>query len=109
MSSSGGSSPPSQCSRQAWTSRGHRVAADQGEGLGGHGELQHGNLLYQSTMRVPLVVIGPAVRPAVSDVPVSVRRVYHTVLDPAGVDSADSLRGSDAEIVLGEAMKPFLS
>ena len=35
------------------------VAADHGEGLGDHGELQHGNLLYQSTMHVPLVVVGP--------------------------------------------------
>ena len=34
------------------------VAADHGEGLGDHGETQHGNLLYQSTMHVPLVMVG---------------------------------------------------
>ena len=30
---------------------------DHGEGLGDHGELEHGNLLYQATMRVPLVLV----------------------------------------------------
>jgi tetratricopeptide (TPR) repeat protein len=84
------------------------VAADHGEGLGEHGEMQHGSLLYQSTMQVPLVVVGPGVAAGASDVPVSARRIFHTVLDWAGIDSALSLRGPAEEIVLGEAMKPFL-
>ena len=88
------------------------VAADHGEGLGDHGEAQHGNLLYQSTMRVPLVIAGPGVSAGVSDVPVSTRRIYHTVLDWAGLAPADSLRSASGasapEVVLGEAMKPFL-
>ncbi|HVS33545.1 MAG TPA: sulfatase-like hydrolase/transferase, partial [Thermoanaerobaculia bacterium] len=33
------------------------VLSDHGEGLGEHGEEQHGNLLYQSTMHVPLVLV----------------------------------------------------
>ena len=37
------------------------VVADHGEGLGDHGESQHGNLLYQSTMHVPLIVMAPGV------------------------------------------------
>ena len=37
------------------------VVGDHGEGLGDHGEAQHGNLIYQSTMRVPLLVVGPGV------------------------------------------------
>ncbi len=32
------------------------VVADHGEGLGDHGEAQHGTLAYQSTMHVPLVL-----------------------------------------------------
>jgi choline-sulfatase len=97
------------------------IASDHGEGLGDHGESQHGNLAYQSTMRVPLVIAGPGVTAGASDAPVSIRRIYHTVLDWAGLGTADSLR-SDAgttefvlgearttEVVLGEAMKPFLS
>lgn len=103
--------------RRVSTPRGIIVVSDHGEGLGEHGELQHGNLLYQSTMHVPLVVVGPGVAAGVSDAAVSTRRVYHTILDWAGLGAADSLRagapaaGSPAgatDIVLGEAMKPFL-
>ena len=34
------------------------VVGDHGEGLGEHGEAQHGNLLYQATMHVPLLLLG---------------------------------------------------
>jgi arylsulfatase A-like enzyme/tetratricopeptide (TPR) repeat protein len=84
------------------------IVGDHGEGLGDHGESQHGNLLYESTMRVPLVVAGPGVAAGVTDTPVSIRRVYHTVLDWAGLGSADSLRLDSPDVVLGEAMKPYL-
>jgi choline-sulfatase len=84
------------------------VVADHGEGLGDHGEPQHGHLLYQSTMHVPLVIVGPGVDPGTTDAPVSTRRVFHTLLDWAGVDAANSLRAPSQDIVLGEAMKPFL-
>lgn len=84
------------------------VVADHGEGLGDHGELQHGNLLYQSTMHVPLVLSGPGITPGVHDAPVSTRRVFHTLLDWAGLSSEQSLRGASSEVVAGEAMIPFL-
>ena len=70
------------------------VVGDHGEGLGDHGESQHGNLVYQATMRVPLLLVGPGVAPGVSDTPVSTRRVFHTILDWAGLGEADSLRGA---------------
>ena len=85
------------------------VSGDHGEGLGEHGEAQHGILLYQPTMHVPLVLTAPGLMAGVSDTPVSTRRIFHTVLDLAGVDAANSLRGEQDEVVLGEAMKPFLS
>jgi len=85
------------------------VVGDHGEGLGDHGESQHGNLVYQATMHVPLVLVGPGVARGVSDSPVSIRRVFHTVLDWAGLGGVDSLRAEGPEVVLGEAMKPFLS
>ena len=46
----------------------------------------------------------------VDDTPVSTRRIFHTLLDWAGVDAATACdRPTTAqEIVLGEAMKPFL-
>ena len=84
------------------------IVGDHGEGLGDHGESQHGNLLYQSTMHVPLVVAGPGVTAGTVETPVSIRRVYHTVLDFAGLGAADSLRGESTDVVLGESMKPFL-
>ncbi len=37
------------------------LTADHGEGLGDHGEPTHGLYIYDSTMRVPLVVTGPGV------------------------------------------------
>ena len=35
------------------------VAADHGEALGEHGELTHGLLLYEPTLRVPVILRGP--------------------------------------------------
>ena len=88
------------------------IVADHGEGLGDHGESQHGNLLYQSTMHVPMLLVAPGISPGAVDTPVSTRRVFHTLLDLAGVDAANSLvrsnHESPGETVLGEAMKPFL-
>jgi arylsulfatase A-like enzyme/Flp pilus assembly protein TadD len=85
------------------------AVGDHGEGLGEHGESQHGELLYQATMHVPLLLVGPGVAPGVSDTPVSARRVFHTILDWAGLGAAESLRASKPEVVLGEAMKPYLA
>jgi choline-sulfatase len=85
------------------------VAGDHGEGLGEHGEYLHGNLLYQSTMHVPFVVVGPGVRPGVQDSPVSTRRVFHTILGMAGLGAQGSLLSTPGEVVLGEAMRPFLA
>jgi arylsulfatase A-like enzyme len=85
------------------------AVGDHGEGLGEHGESQHGNLLYQATLRVPLVLVGPGLEPGVGEAPVSTRRVFHTVLDWAGLGAAESLRTPGSEIVLAEAMRPFLA
>lgn len=84
------------------------IAGDHGEGLGEHGEAQHGNLLYQSTMHVPLVIEGPGFPAGATDAPVSTRRIFHTILDWAGLDATHTLRGTHEGVVLGEAMKPFL-
>src|SRR5690606_21997815 len=73
-----------------------------------HGEATHGNLLYQSTMHVPMVVVGPDVLPGSVDEPVSTRRIFHTLLDFAGLGTEHSLRTVSTEVVIGEAMKPYL-
>lgn len=85
------------------------VVGDHGEGLGDHGESQHGNLLYQATVHVPLLLVGPGIRTGLSDTPVSTRRVFQTILDWAGIERSGSLRNEEEEIVLAEAMKPFLA
>jgi tetratricopeptide (TPR) repeat protein len=84
------------------------ILSDHGEGLGEHGEQQHGNLLYQTTMHIPMVLVGPGVVAGTSDLPVSSRHIAHTLLDWAGIDSTNSLRKAVKEVVAGEAMKPFL-
>jgi choline-sulfatase len=84
------------------------IVGDHGEGLGEHGESQHGDLLYQAAVHVPLLLIGPGVSAGVTDMPVSTRRIFHTILDWAGLDTEQSLRRADEPVVLGEAMKPFL-
>ena len=38
------------------------VTSDHGEGLGDHGEETHGFFVYESTLRVPLVIRGPGVK-----------------------------------------------
>jgi len=43
------------------------VTADHGEALGDHGEPTHGLFLYESTIRVPLILAGPFAPGVVSD------------------------------------------
>ncbi|HEY2323427.1 MAG TPA: sulfatase-like hydrolase/transferase [Thermoanaerobaculia bacterium] len=82
---------------------------DHGEGLGEHGEQQHGNLMYQATMHVPLLLVGPGVAVGTTDTPVSTRRIFHTILDWAGIDATNTLRTAGSEkVVAAEAMKAFL-
>ena len=76
------------------------IAGDHGEGLGDHGEMQHGNLMYQSTMHVPLLFIAPGVKGGTTDAPISTRRVFDMILN-AAVPSSE-------KVIAGEAMKPFL-
>lgn len=84
------------------------VVGDHGESLGEHGEALHGNLLYQGVMRVPLVIAGTDLAPGQVSAPVSIRRVFDTVLHWAGVERPYHLLSGTQEVVLAEAMKPFL-
>jgi len=70
------------------------LTGDHGESLGEHGESEHGILLYDSTLHVPLVVQGPGVAAGVT---VS-RQVRHVDLLPtieelAGVSAPASIDG----------------
>ncbi len=62
-------------------------ASDHGEGLGDHGEDEHGVFLYRETIRVPLFVKFPGSRGAGSRVraPVGLIDVFPTIAETAGV------------------------
>jgi arylsulfatase A-like enzyme/Flp pilus assembly protein TadD len=77
------------------------ITGDHGEGLGDHGELTHGMLAYDSTLRVPLVVAAPSglegakTRPAggtTNDTPVSLADLAGTLLHAAGVPVPAGMR-----------------
>ncbi|HSP13824.1 MAG TPA: sulfatase-like hydrolase/transferase [Thermoanaerobaculia bacterium] len=76
------------------------VAGDHGEGLGEHGEATHGLLLYESTLRVPLIIAGPGIRQAVFKEAVSTADIAPTIAALAGapmnvvrLDGRDLSRG----------------
>jgi arylsulfatase A-like enzyme/Tfp pilus assembly protein PilF len=71
------------------------IAGDHGEGLGDHGELTHGMLAYDSTLRVPLIIARPpdaGVPPGRLDAPVSLAQIPATLLQLAGVPIPDRLQ-----------------
>jgi tetratricopeptide (TPR) repeat protein len=84
------------------------VLGDHGEGLGDHGEALHGKLLYQSVMRVPLVVAGSGIEPGRIDRPVSSRQVFDTILGWIDGEATPGWMSESDEPVLAEALKPYL-
>ena len=71
------------------------IAGDHGEGLGEHDERTHGMLAYDSTLRVPLVLSGVGISPAVVEGPVSLIDVAPTLLRRAGLAPDTSTSGLD--------------
>jgi arylsulfatase A-like enzyme/Flp pilus assembly protein TadD len=71
------------------------VCGDHGEGLGDHREPTHGLFLYDSTLRVPLIIAGPGIaaglRPRTS---ISLIDVAPTLLETAGVGALSGAEGS---------------
>jgi choline-sulfatase len=96
------------------------VLSDHGEGLGEHGEDEHGLLLYESTLHVPWIMRLPGARSAGSIVnqAVSLVDVLPTTLDlarvpvPAGIDGVSRVRAiaspdaSGGDIVYSETAYP---
>jgi arylsulfatase A-like enzyme/Tfp pilus assembly protein PilF len=72
------------------------VLADHGEGLGDHHELTHAVLIYQSTLRVPMIVAGPGMPSGrVVSSRVGTIDVVPTVLGLLGFPAERSLLGRD--------------
>ena len=79
------------------------VAGDHGEGLGEHGERTHGMLLYDSTLRVPLILAAPGHAAAVNDEAVSLADIAPTLLRTAGIAPPAAMKGRDLLEVRGAA------
>ena len=82
---------------------------DHGEGLGDHGEAEHGLFAYDSTLRVPLIIRLPAGTHggAVVNRPVSLVDVAPTVLGLLGIAPPAGLDGVDlTPIVTGPGTLP---
>ncbi len=71
------------------------LLADHGEGLGDHGEEEHGLFLYNETIRVPLIVKLPGSRHGGRRLATTVQLIdlVPTVLDLVGADAPRGLRG----------------
>jgi arylsulfatase A-like enzyme/cytochrome c-type biogenesis protein CcmH/NrfG len=69
------------------------IVGDHGEMLGEHGEDEHGVLLHQGAVHIPLVLMGPGVPPGMAEGPVSLLDVYPTLLEAAGVKAPEGLQG----------------
>ncbi len=72
------------------------IAGDHGEGLNEHGEPTHAYLIYDSTMRVPLILHNPAlfgVPQVIEDRVVSLADILPTVLDLLGIPAPGPLDG----------------
>jgi tetratricopeptide (TPR) repeat protein len=70
------------------------VTSDHGESLGEHGEATHGVFVYDSTLRVPLVMRGPGIpRGRLVDHQVGLVDVMPTVCALAGLETPAALDG----------------
>jgi arylsulfatase A-like enzyme len=72
------------------------VTADHGEGLGEHGEPAHGGLLFETTVRVPLLFHFPHAPPAPGPARIaSLVDLVPTILARLGLPAPDGLDGLD--------------
>lgn len=70
------------------------VAGDHGESLGEHGESTHGLFVYESALRVPLIMAGAGVTAsAVVAEPVRLMDVAPTLTDLAGIEALADAEG----------------
>jgi arylsulfatase A-like enzyme/Flp pilus assembly protein TadD len=69
------------------------MTSDHGEALGEHGELTHGLFAYEPTLKVPLVLWGPAIAPGRDSRPARHVDLLPTLLDALGVVAPEGLPG----------------
>ncbi len=69
------------------------ITADHGEGLGRHDEKSHGVFIYETTMRVPLIIIGAGIEPGLSPDRVGLIDIAPTILEWTGISGPDWIEG----------------
>jgi len=70
------------------------LTSDHGEGLGDHAEKTHSFFIYNSTLRVPMILRGPGVSPGrITDRAVSTADILPTVLELVGIREREGLDG----------------
>lgn len=77
------------------------VTADHGEALGQHGEPDHGFFLYDATLRVPLIIAGPGIKPSAIKEQVRSIDIAPTIAQLAGA-------GWEAHASSGESLQVLL-
>jgi choline-sulfatase len=82
------------------------IVADHGESLGEHGEATHGLFAYEATLRIPLIIAGPSIRPAVSAASVAQVDLLPTTLDLLGIAPPARLDGQSLLPALGGDVVP---
>jgi tetratricopeptide (TPR) repeat protein len=70
------------------------LVADHGESLGAHREPTHGIFVYDATQRVPMILAGPSIRPALQAISRSLADVAPTLLEIFARQSPTSWPGS---------------
>jgi arylsulfatase A-like enzyme len=85
------------------------VTADHGEGLGEHGQKEHGGLLYDEQTRIPLIVSLPGVVPENLKIEHNVQTVdiLPTVLDFVGVENDADFSGASLMKLIQGTEKSF--
>ncbi len=76
------------------------VTADHGESLGDHQETTHGLFAYDVTLRVPLIIAAPGLRPRVVSTPAAHVDIMPTVLDLLAIESPSALDGRSLRPVI---------
>jgi arylsulfatase A-like enzyme/Flp pilus assembly protein TadD len=75
------------------------IAGDHGEGLGDHGETEHGFYVYQSTIDIPFIIKPPHLEePKRIEDPVSLVDVMPTILSYLGIDIPKYIQGKDLSV-----------
>jgi tetratricopeptide (TPR) repeat protein len=69
------------------------ITADHGEALGDHGELTHGLFAYESTLKVPLIVVAPGANARSESAFVRHIDIAPTILSRAGITVPTTLPG----------------